>query len=544
MIAPLLLLTLVTRLTANTYYLRASGNDHNAGTSPQSAWRTLARVREVRLTAGDSVLLEGGQTFSGSLSFDASVRGSADRPIVIGSYGKGRATIAAGDGRAIFLHNTAGFVIRGLILAGGWDAGRQTGSTEAGLDLFNDLPGGKKLDFIRIQNVEARGFKQGGIQIAASPADGSKSGFRDVRIEHCVCHDNASAGIASWGPFNEKAVGYAHSQLTIAHCTTYNNRGIVKNDSHSGSGIVLGDVQDALIERCVAYENGDLCRHTGGGPVGIWAWDSDRVVIQHNEAYRNHTGANADGGGFDLDGGVTNSVMQYNYSHDNDGAGYLFAQFGGARPFFNNIARFNISENDGRKNGYAGFQFWNGWNGVRDCEVYHNTVFVSPSKTGGAPRAVRFMTATENVSLRNNLFVTTDGLPLIEIEQKPDGFRFEGNAYWSSGAAFKILWSGKTYDTLEAWRNATGQEMLAGAPVGLHADPLLVAPGQGGILGNADHLFELQAYRLHPNSPLRHAALALTRPPFHLRLGSHDFYGLPFPDGRADTIGAHEFPTK
>ena len=47
---------------------------------------------------------------------------------------------------------------------------------------------------------------------------------------------------------------------------------------------------------------------------------------------------------------MKNSVMQYNYSHDNDGAGYLLAQFTYAREFTNNIVRYNISENDGRKN--------------------------------------------------------------------------------------------------------------------------------------------------------------------------------------------------
>ena len=44
------------------------------------------------------------------------------------------------------------------------------------------------------------------------------------------------------------------------------------------------------------------------------------------------------------------SVMQYNYSHDNDGAGYLLGQFTGGRPWGRNIVRNNISQNDARNN--------------------------------------------------------------------------------------------------------------------------------------------------------------------------------------------------
>ena len=50
---------------------------------------------------------------------------------------------------------------------------------------------------------------------------------------------------------------------------------------------------------------------------------------------------------------MTNSVMQYNYSHDNDGAGYGLYQGSTSAPWSNNVVRYNISQNDGRKNGYG-----------------------------------------------------------------------------------------------------------------------------------------------------------------------------------------------
>ena len=82
-----------------------------------------------------------------------------------------------------------------------------------------------------------------------------------------------------------------------------------------------------------------------GGPVGIWVWDANNALIQNNESHHNRTGSTADGGGFDFDGGVTNSVMQYNYSHDNAGPGYGVYQFRG-EALNGFTVRYNVSAND------------------------------------------------------------------------------------------------------------------------------------------------------------------------------------------------------
>lgn len=526
---------------AATYYVSPSGKDTNSGRSSKSAWKTLAEINRHAFAPGDRILLEGGKTFSGGLTFNARSQGRAARPIVLGSFGKGHATVQAGEGTAIRLYNTAGFRIENLILRGDWDAEKQSGNAGSGIELFNDKNGAVTLDFVRIENIEASGFKQAGFRIGGLPADNSKSGFRDVTITRCIAHNNGQAGIESYGPFGDKVTGYAHHNIVVHHCRLYSNRGIANMGGHSGNGVVLGDVDGAVIERCVAYNNGELSNYDGGGPVGIWAWDSNHVLIQYCESYGNKS-ATTDGGGFDLDGGCTNSIMQYNYSHDNVGAGYLFAQFGGARPFVNNVARYNISENDGRKNGYAGLQFWNGGSGIVNCAAYQNTVFVSPAPTGTA-KALRFMTPTTDTLLANNLLITTHGLPLIEFEAEQSGLRCIGNAYWSSGNPFLVLAAGKRFDSLDAWRTATGQERLGEKPTGLFADPLLNAPGKGGTIGDADRLKNLRAYRLKSNSPLRGAGLPLTQPPFRLSVGKTDFYETSLPSHAHPTIGASEGAT-
>ena len=55
------------RCHAETYYLSPGGSDRQEGTSPQKAWQTISRANRAPLQPGNSVLLEGGETFPGNL---------------------------------------------------------------------------------------------------------------------------------------------------------------------------------------------------------------------------------------------------------------------------------------------------------------------------------------------------------------------------------------------------------------------------------------------------------------------------------------------
>jgi Right handed beta helix region len=99
---------------AATYYVSPGGNDAAAGTSQATAWRTLAKVNGAKLQPGDSVLLEGGQTFAGPLVVWAS--GASGSPITFGSYGAGRATIAGQTNNIVFLHAASWVTIQNLRL--------------------------------------------------------------------------------------------------------------------------------------------------------------------------------------------------------------------------------------------------------------------------------------------------------------------------------------------------------------------------------------------------------------------------------------------
>ncbi len=73
---------------ASTYYVDPDGSDAAAGTSPEAAWKTVARVNNSNLQPGDRVLFEGGGVWRETLEPRAS--GTAEAPITFSSYGEGR----------------------------------------------------------------------------------------------------------------------------------------------------------------------------------------------------------------------------------------------------------------------------------------------------------------------------------------------------------------------------------------------------------------------------------------------------------------------
>ena len=520
------------RATAADYYVNTAGGDSASGTSPGSAWRTLARVNQASLSAGDRVYLAGGQTFTGTLAFDAADRGTGPFPIVVSSYGSGRATIAAGQSSGVAAYNTAGITVANIDIVG---AGR-TSNSSSGIEFYTDLPGNVTLAGIRIDNVGVSGFGKQGIVVGSW---NGATGFRDVAIIGVLAHDNALAGIATYA-----AVPNVHQNVYVGYSWAYDNSGVPGLSTNSGNGIVLGNVNGATIERCVARHNGWLNTNVGG-PVGIWTYDSTGVTIQLSESYENRTASSADGGGFDLDQNVSNSVVQYNCSHDNDGAGYLLAQEPATVAHSGNVVRYNISQNDGRANTYGGIHVWGR---VRNAEIYNNTIFMSASSSA-SPRAATVVSwgvpqnRSVSVHFRNNIFVSAGAVPLLEVDdvqRASSDLQFQGNIYFAATSQWIMYWGAAAYTDFASWRNVTLQEHLNGAAVGSTASPLLTNAGAASALGDATRLETLDAYRLQPGSPAIDAAVNLAG--FGIAIGARDFFGTSLPRGSAADIGAGEQP--
>jgi hypothetical protein len=345
------------------YYVDSKyGNDDNSGRKPHEAWKTLNRASNQKYPAGSILLLSPENTIQGSLKI-TDLEGTGQAPIRITSAGKKMARIESGDSSAILAINCKYLKIRNIQVAG---SGRLTGNKSNGIQLIN-------CQFSETDSVSANGYLYSGIQV---------TGGNDIRITHSKVFENGFCGInAESGEKEYGTDGSAYKtmkRLYIGYCVAYNNPGCpVIKDNHSGNGILIGGVTNGLIEYCEAYNNGWDMPREGNGPVGIWAYMSDSVIIQHCYSHQNKTSAKGkDGGGFDFDGGMRYSVMQYNLSAFNEGAGYGIFQYGGAGIWKDNIVRFNISYNDGSKNGQCGILVWcePGDTGMSDFHCYNNTV--------------------------------------------------------------------------------------------------------------------------------------------------------------------------
>lgn len=539
-------------IMATTYYVSPTGNDANTGLTAGDPWQTLAHVNTVAIVAGDEILFEGGTTFTSAtgLFFTGGRCGTAAAPVRLSSYGGGRATLNVTGANAFVAYECAGFEIMDLNFQG---AGRLVNDF-AGIVFYSDQAAPSipfRYNYIRIQRVEVAGFNLGGIKIQSeelyrgSGNTQATSGFEDIEITDAIVHDNGDFGIEIVGDWLTGTTIYPHKDIVIRNCAAFNNPG--QNGlttAHTGNGIVVGTAENVLIELCVAYNNGAGNVANNGGPVGIWLWDTKDGIIQSCESYENKTGSTKDGGGFDLDGGCVNCVIQYCYSHDNDGAGFLLAEFGESRDMINNTIRYNVSENDGRDNDYAGIQFWRDaftpGTGVLDQSyVYNNVVFTSAA-IGADPAGIRSISgAITNAKVSNNVFISDDGIRMVDKQVATD-IVFAGNAYYSINNTYSYNEGGTVYNSLANWR-ATGQEQVGGANVGMELDPLLVNPGNGGIVGLPINLPNLAAYRTQTGTPLEDAGLDLNAL-YGINVGVRDFYGTTVPINSTHDIGAFETP--
>ncbi|MFJ4776238.1 right-handed parallel beta-helix repeat-containing protein [Streptomyces sp. NPDC088762] len=450
----------------HTYYLSPDGDDDHDGLSDSRAWRSLARADSVRFKPGDRLRLKAGAVFKGTFTIGKGDAGSAARPVVIESYGGGRATIAAAGTEGIAVYNTAGVEIRDLNLVGDAKAFKE----RDGINFFSDLPAGRRLDHVRISNVDVSRF-QNGIRFGAGK---SGSGFRDVRIVDSTVRDNKDAGIVSFGPaFEEASPKYAHERVTVSRVKVYGNNGDPSaDDRNSGSGIVLGSIRTGRVEGSVSHDNGaNSSPKAQEGPEGIWTYNSTGMVIEKNVSYANHTGSRVDGGGFGLDNNVSSSVLQYNLSFRNDGAGYLVYSSQNTRAHKKNVVRFNLSGDDARKLPWYGGIVAYGMR-VSELDIYHNTVVMKANGAVRAP-ALRLEEGLHTVSVRNNVFAT-DGAPVVDSEWPYQASRvtFQGNDYFSTGK-WTLRWGKGTFTDLASWRAKARQEQRGSDPTGTAKDPCL-----------------------------------------------------------------------
>lgn len=517
-----LLFTAHAETNGTTYYVSSTGSDSNDGLSTSTPWQTVSKVNATHFNPGDSILFEGGDTFNGKLSFSPSESGTASSPIMISSYGNGDATINAGNSDAIYVYDAGGYKIANLDLIGS-GASSNTGS---GVSFYNDLPGNITLGYIYASNITASGFSNG---MSVGGGKGA-SGYSDVAVTHDTFHDNAHAGLQTYGPTPRTSPTYVNHTVTVQYVTVYNNDDSSPSTAPNPGGIVLGNVDGASVSYSSVYNNGSACAMECG--AGILTHDSKNITIEHSLSYANRTNSSADGDGFALGENTSNSTLQYNYAYNNDGAAFLLAG-SSDRSRTGNTVRFNISQNDARKNSYGSISAYSNAN---SDAIYNNTVYLSPSANGATPAGMKIY-GGDNITVRNNIFYATGGLCAVSsvIDFTTSNVLFQQNDYYP----FAVNWGSHPYATLNSWRSATGEETLNDRATGLVSYPGLTDAGKGSLLTDPTTLGQLTQYELINGSAAKNIGLNL-KSQFNTNVGSVDFYGALLPNSSQLSIGAAE----
>ncbi len=455
--------TTITAENGAVYYVDSqNGDDSKDGKSPESAWKTLDKVSSVRgLTAGNKILFKSGSEWNGEQLTVKDAKGTKENPVVIGSYGSGEKPQINGEGgywrasskeeyAAVHVFNSEYIVIENLAITN-WDeeAGgefSQSSRLLSGLVVENRDAGTLSDVVIRNNRIfDVNGLMRGGAEKAAGglivvvTGDGDnhtgkvESRYDGLTISgnevYNVCHEaiylesvwasrklvggtSSDTGYQNAG--NSKWVG--SSNVTIEHNYVHDV---------AGDGIVPINTTDALVQYNLIHNSADSRWDYSANPnhAALWAWDADNVTFRYNEAC--HTSEASEGKAvgndsmaFDFDYGVQNCVYEYNYSHDNLGGFLMLCPGPGAT--VNNIARYNVSVNDGLYDGAPVIRMGSGKYGSLGVQIYNNTIYWTDTgyTMSLMPASAWEGNAIKGVEVFNNIFhgpakensVTTTGV--------------------------------------------------------------------------------------------------------------------------------------
>ncbi|MBU5352187.1 discoidin domain-containing protein [Paenibacillus barcinonensis] len=353
--------------SSTSYYIDAvEGNDSSDGTSPSTAWQSLDKVNGTNFQPGDKVLFKAGGVWIGQLAPKGS--GANGNPIVVDMYGDGAKPLIDGNGRfgdlnnngaAVLLYNQDYWEINNLqitnkatdeqprfgVLVRWHDYGTGQHVYIKNCDIY-DISG----KYTVATGYTGQRFQGDGIIFVSTGADskGVQTNFNDILIEGNTLKNIYRTGISIWsqwedrqgGPTYYGAIGFHNTVGAYKASTNVVIRGN-SLDTMAGDGILINTTDHALVENNIVKDANKFCNPATDPNAGIWPHNSDNTVMQYNEVY--NTRNTSDGQGFDVDYNCSNAILQYNYSHDNEG-GFLLLMETAHAP----IIRYNISQNDNK----------------------------------------------------------------------------------------------------------------------------------------------------------------------------------------------------
>jgi 3-hydroxyisobutyrate dehydrogenase-like beta-hydroxyacid dehydrogenase len=383
------------------YYVDSvAGDDSAAGTSTTTPWRSIDRVNEVSFQPGDVIHFRRGTTCNGVLAPKGS--GTATKPIVLSAYGAGPRPkiVASGARAAVYLHNVEGWVIQGLDIS---NPGPSEGTPRVGIYvLLEDYGVGQHylVDDVYVHDVpgcdclDPKVPNSGGILFAAAGAT-KPTGFNGIVVTRSTVSGVDNIGIGTLSQWSKRSPLYPGGQNSYVPI----NAVLIAENTLSnlgGDGIMVMNGVDPVIARNKVDGFGLRASQPHGGIV---SFNSDRARIESNEV----TGgaASPPSSAFSVDAANSDVILEWNYSHDNNGLFLLFCASTGSTTNGATV-RFNISDNDHDVPSAGLPVVAGGCSGnaepVTNAQVYNNVIY--------SPAAVNLVGAlpTVPITFTSNIF--------------------------------------------------------------------------------------------------------------------------------------------
>lgn len=486
-------------LVGTTYYVDPNGNDNNPGTSTTTAWKTLEKVNATTFSPGDRILFKSGGVWTGTLQPKGS--GAPGALIVIDKY----------DGDA-----------RPIINGGG-------PSNDFSTVLLKDQSYWE-INNLEVTNTTPQGptYRLTGIRLECPKRP--EQPYTNISIKNCYIHNVNSAllgnpnyskfqgGIITDGRFDTILI----QNCLISHCSmegihtqsdldfAYRSKNIIIDNNRieniEGDGVVIAEVAGG----CRATNNVvyNSCISNAANFAGLWTYFSYKTVISHNEVYGMKGGGTNDGMAWDSDTGCDGDIIEYNYSHDNNG-GFLLLM-----PGANNITvRYNVSVNDVGTTGHRKLILI-GPGGGSNNQIYNNVFYLKN------PVSKIFWGHPTGVTASNNIFFAAPTATINDLVSDgektvtPNGsVAFRNNCFYPSAVFSPLNWGTSVRSN------------------NFHANPQFINPVWGAGFDSAN------GFKVGATSPCRGNGIAINNN------GGRDFWGNPLPSDNPDVGALQQQPT-